>query len=254
VRTFLAAVQFLTTLPVPLRNVTEREIGRSPAFFPWVGLLVGSLVCAAYLGLSHIFPTVLGRILAYVALLFVSSAFHLDGLSDAVDGLYGRKPAETALRIMKDPHVGAMGVLALIVAAVLRLASWLSLPEEVFRRALVASPAVGHAAMVLCLTLPYARQRGLGRVFEDHRSRLDWPVALATATLSSFVLLRLPGLGALVAGIGAAIVVLVRARRSLGGFTGDICGAVSELTEIAFLLALVALSRPFLEIECPWTF
>lgn len=246
-RVFLAAVQFLTTLPVPLRDVTEREIGRSPAYFPLVGLLVGSLAWVLYSALAHVFPGLLARVVTYVALVFMSSAFHLDGLSDTVDGLYGRKPRETALRIMKDPHVGAMGVLALFLAAVLRLATWLSLPEAVFRRAVLASPVAGHAAMVLCLTLPYARTAGLGRVFEVHRSRLDWPAALVLSAALSFVLLGIPGLGGLVAGILTATLLLVRIRRSLGGFTGDVCGAVGELSEIAFLLTLVSTSRLSME-------
>jgi adenosylcobinamide-GDP ribazoletransferase len=248
VRTFLAAVQFLTTLPVPLRHATEREIGRSPAYFSLVGLLVGLLTCGAYVGLSRFFPPAIARILAYIALLFASAAFHLDGLSDTVDGLYGRKARESALRIMKDPHVGAMGVLALVAVAALRLALWVSLPDSLLRRALVASPIAGHAAMVLCLTLPYAREIGLGRVFEDYRSPWDWPVALVVSAALSFALLGFAGLGGAVAGFGAAIALLVRVRRSLGGFTGDVCGAVSELTEIAFLLTLVSISHTTVEI------
>jgi adenosylcobinamide-GDP ribazoletransferase len=250
-RTFLAAIRFLTTLPVPFRHPTERELGRSPACFPLVGFLVGSLTCGAWLGLRLLFPSTMSRLLTFVAVLCMSAAFHLDGLSDAVDGLYGRKTRDTALRIMKDPHVGAMGVLSLIVAAMLLLRAWLMLPEPILLRALIASPIAGHAAMVLCMTLPYARDTGIGRVFADHRSLWDWPRALVLSTAASFALLGIAGLAGLVAGMAAAIALLVRARRSLGGFTGDICGAVSELTEIAFLLALVSLSHSSLEIPLP---
>jgi adenosylcobinamide-GDP ribazoletransferase len=144
-----------------------------------------------------------------------------------------------------------MGVLSLIIAATLRLGSWLLLPEPILLRALIASPVAGHAAMVLCLTLPYARDTGLGRVFADHRSRWDWPRALLCSAAASFALVGLGGLAGLVAGMTAAIVLLLRAARSLGGFTGDICGAVSELTEIAFLLALVSLSHSSLETVLP---
>jgi adenosylcobinamide-GDP ribazoletransferase len=239
-RSFLAALQFLTTLPVPVRDVSDRDLGRSAAVFPLVGLFLGALGLGAYLGLSRVVPPTLARLLAYVVLLLLSSAFHLDGLSDAVDGLYGGRSRADALRIMKDPHVGAMGSLALIVVVLLKVVAGALLPEGVFRGALLAVPTAGHAAMVLCLSLPYARAAGLGGAFDRHRTSWASPVALLLAALVAAASLGLRGLLALLVAVIAAVACLVRAQRRLGGYTGDICGAVAELAEAACLVAICA--------------
>lgn len=44
--------------------------------------------------------------------LIVSGGIHLDGLVDTADALYSRRETEKKLEILKDPHVGAFGVMA----------------------------------------------------------------------------------------------------------------------------------------------
>lgn len=241
-RSLLVAVQFLTRLPVPLKDVSEREIGRSALCFPLVGLLVGGVLLGSYLLSSLAFPLTVARVLALVILILVSGAFHLDGLADTVDALYGGRDREDALRIMKDPHVGAMGVIAIGADLLLKAAVAVTLPEAAFRGALVAMPVVGHSAMVAALAWPYARPSGLGKVFADHRSPLDVVVAGVLAATVTFAALKFAGVGSLLGALVPGGVLIALAWRKIRGVTGDVCGAINEVSEIGFLITLSALA------------
>ncbi len=241
-RSLLVAVQFLTCIPVPIQGATAREIGRSATFFPLVGVLIGGVLYGAYLLLGLVFPDLVARLLTLLVLIAVSGSFHLDGLSDAVDGLYGGRTREDALRIMRDPHVGAMGVVAIVAALLLKAALFVSFSEAAFRGAILTMPVVGHAVMVAFLALPYAREEGLGRAFADHRWKGDVPLAGMLAAGVVFAVQQYAGLLALVGTCAAASVLLLLSWRKIGGVTGDVCGAANEVGETAFLLSLLALA------------
>lgn len=234
----LAAVQFLTRLPCPTGEPTERQIGRSALFFPVVGLLIGALLVGTAEVAALTFPPMVTRAIVLVMLIVVSGAFHLDGLADMVDGLYAGRDREDALRIMRDPHVGAMGVTAIGAVLLLKTAAAFSLDDDRFLAASLATPVVGRGFMVVALALPYARPDGLGAVFARHRSVLDPIVAVATMAAVCAAVLGIPGLRALAgAALGAAGTLFVAWRR-LRGVTGDVCGAVNEISETSFLVAL----------------
>lgn len=241
-RSFLIAAQFLTRVPIPLGAVTEREIGRSAIAFPIVGALAGGLLLGSYLLLGLVFPTPVARLLALVVLIVLSGAFHLDGLSDTVDGLYGGHDRESALRIMHDPHVGAMGVVAIVTILLVKAAALLSLSEEFVRGALLIMPIIGHGAMVVALALPAARPTGLGKVFAEHHSGRDLTVAVGVMTGATFGVLKVAGVCALAAALAASAVILGLAWQKIHGVTGDVCGAANEVAEGAFLLVLLAVS------------
>lgn len=241
-RSLLIAVQFLTRIPVMVEGVTEREIGRSALCFPLVGALMGGILLGTYIVLALLFPIMMARVLTLMLLVILSGAFHLDGLADTVDGLYGGKDQDDALRIMRDPHIGAMGVIAIVLTLLAKVVAAVSLPEWVFRGAIFILPMLGHGAMVLAITLPYARPSGLGRVFAEHRSAWDVTFAGLIMLSATFGILRFAGLAALGVGLAGVAVLLTLCRRKIHGITGDVCGAVNEIAETGVLVALTALA------------
>ncbi|MGA6993042.1 MAG: adenosylcobinamide-GDP ribazoletransferase [Candidatus Deferrimicrobiaceae bacterium] len=245
VKSPFAAIRFLTRIRVPVGGLTEREIGRSAAFFPVVGLLIGGLLLGLYRLFGLFFPVPVARILVLTSLVAVSGAFHLDGLADAVDGLYGGRDRDDALRIMRDPHIGAMGATAVVMVLLLKTAAAVSLSEEAFRGGLLVMPVAGRGAMVAALLLPYARDEGLGLAFARHHSRADSVAAAIMILAAAFYFLGPAGLWALLGSLAAAGVVLWIAWHRIRGVTGDVCGAVNEVVECAFLMVLLAFASPF---------
>jgi adenosylcobinamide-GDP ribazoletransferase len=233
------ALQFLTRVPLPGPAPTPRELGRSAVYFPVAGLLLGAASLGVYWGAGFLVPRTLARVLALVSQVLLSGALHLDGLADTVDGLAGGTDREEVLRIMRDPHVGALGVVAIVVVLLLKAAAVVLLPEARVARALLVAPAVGRGAMVVALRLPYAREAGVGRAFADSRLATDAIVALLLVLGLCLLSFRLLGVAALLAALGCGGGLLAIAWRKVGGVTGDVCGAVGELAETGFLVAVL---------------
>src|SRR3954468_15825082 len=109
--TFLAALKFLTTLPVPLRKPVEAEdLARGGRYFPLVGLLLGLILTLVYGLLILFLPSSLVTLLLVIALLVLTGALHFDGFLDSCDGLFGYHSTERRLEIMRDSRVGTFGV------------------------------------------------------------------------------------------------------------------------------------------------
>jgi len=240
-RRLQVAVGCLTILPFgPRGDVQERELGGSVIWFPLVGLLIGGVLVAVYtLTAQRLHPLVTGAcvLLAWITL---TGAIHLDGFGDVCDGLSGgRTPAER-LRIMKDPHIGAIAVVGVSALLLMKCALLSSLPRAAMTRALLLTPCLGRYAMVfLGTTLPYART-GPGTAAAFVRSAPPRALAAATAmTLPvAWVVLGGLGVGLAAASIVAGVAFRAAFRRTLGGVTGDALGAAGELTEVLMLFGV----------------
>src|SRR5208283_4809952 len=120
-RRFLAAMRFLTVIPFPGNwGADESSLAGSTVFFPVVGLLIGLGAAAVAACAARWLPAGPAAGLVIVALLAVSGGLHMDGLSDSADGLLSARPRERALEIMRDSHVGAMGVIAIVCVLLLK--------------------------------------------------------------------------------------------------------------------------------------
>lgn len=231
-----AAFAFLTILP--FRYPEGRAPGAAFAYFPLVGLLIGGV-----LWLAAALPWPTASIAAFVVLLLwvlLTGGLHLDGFGDACDGLLATAPPERRLEIMKDPRTGSWAVVGLVL---LLLGKWVLL-QSAPPATLVAPPVVARWAMGLAAyCFPYVRPTGMGAYF---RAGLSWRQLVVATLITGVVLagmawlvnarplflLFVPLLTTFVFGHWAA-------HRLGGGLTGDVYGAVCELTELICLAALV---------------
>jgi adenosylcobinamide-GDP ribazoletransferase len=231
-KSFLLALQFLTIIPVRIDRPAAKEFGRAIACFPIVGLLLGSVLVAAnhLLLLARLDPLASNAILI-VLLVVLTGGLHLDGLSDTADALFSGKDRARMLEIMRDPHVGAMGVLAIVSVLMLKV-SFLSAVSTPFKDAsLVLMCVVSRWSMVLSMfVFPYARTEGKAKVFIDE--------VLSVAKVTGLAVFAIAALFTCVAGL--------RIKIKIGGITGDTIGAVSELTEVMILLNIIILERIFI--------
>lgn len=234
-RGLLAAIGFLTRLPVPARVFDEAARPSQLAWYPAVGLLIGGLLsCLGWL-LSGA-PPLLAAGLLLAAWVVLTGALHLDGLADSADAwVGGLGDRERTLTIMKDPRSGPIGVTAVVLVLLLKFGALVSLPHP--SAALWLAPLLGRAVLTAAfVTTPYVRSGGLGSGLVGG-SRGACVLALVL-TVVCCLLAGWHGLRALI------VVALVFAwwrwacLRRLGGMTGDTCGALAELVEMAVLVAL----------------
>lgn len=239
-RAFACALGFLTRLPVPALELSEKDVARSAGFFAWIGWLLGGILWLGERASAPLGPR-LSALLLVVLWAFVTGAFHLDGLADTVDGLSGgRGDRARSLEIMRDSRIGAHGATALVLALSLK---WVALEEALTlgKGALWLAPVVARFGCTLLLaSFPYARSQGLGSAFVKRVGLAE--VALGTVAVvpalwavggASFVPTSV--------GLAAALALAGWARLRLGGLTGDVHGAAIEVCEIGVLLGACAL-------------
>jgi adenosylcobinamide-GDP ribazoletransferase len=238
---FFLALQFLTRIPVPLKGeVSPRMWGRSMAWFPLVGLLLGGLLWGGrWLLLQWVSPP-LAAGLTVALWVLLSGGLHLDGFIDCCDALWAALPAPRRLEVLKDVHVGAYGLLGAILLLGLK---GLALAELGVGWPLLLAPMLGRWAMVyVTVAFPYARPTGLGKMFKDAVGPREVIIGAVKALVVVLVVgwwrgLLLAALSWLVAGL----LGWWAARKLGGGITGDVYGMVCEMVELAVLLAAAAI-------------
>ena len=246
---FLAALSFLTIIPLPRRlEFSPAEVGRSLGYFPVVGIVIG-LVLAGLNWLFGLFlPPALVNGLLIVALVVISGALHLDGFIDTCDGIAGQT-VEARWRVMHDSRAGAFGIVGVFLLLLVKYLSLNSVPGNFMTVTLVLMPMVSRWAMAYAvLAYPYARPTGLGKVFKQETTRLSFIIATVTTLLVATGLVWLAGvsffyLGGLAIMLTSWVIVVTLAaylKRLFAGLTGDTYGAISEVVEVG-VLVLVSL-------------
>jgi adenosylcobinamide-GDP ribazoletransferase len=243
VRGIAAAVAFLTRIPAGrLVMLDGSDVARGAPAFPLVGAGVGALVAGVAVALMHVLPSLVA---AGVGLAFgaaVTGAMHLDALADTADALTAH--GERALAIMRDHAIGAYGATALALDLIVKTAVLASLvgARDAVGPAIAAGALSRAVPLVVAAALPPVRADGagasVGGVVSPGGTAAAAVVAVAVGLTAGPVRgLELAAVAAVLAG-GAILFY----RHWLGGVTGDLLGAATEVTETALLLAAAALA------------
>ena len=238
------ALSFLTSVPVRTDAPRPGALGRAAMWFPLVGFGLGLILAGAHLVFGWLFPPLLAAALTVAAWAALTGGLHLDGLADCCDGLLATATPERRLEIMRDPRLGAFGVIGLTLFLMLKVLAVASLPNTYLPVAfLVMATSVSRWLIVLVAQQPQARPGGTGA---DFKQGLTPPgVALAALVPLVWVVVGLlygwwPLLIAIALAHLVALIIMVVAHARLGGVTGDVFGLTVELSELVILLAVAA--------------
>ena len=237
-----SAIGFLTILPIAPRCSAE-DLAAARTWFPLVGVLLGAMLAGADLLMNGPFPLLLASALLTVALALMTRALHLDGFMDTCDALFGGFERERRLEILRDPHVGAFSVVGVISLLLIKFTAIAALPQMNRTAILILFPCLSRWGMLLVMELfPYVRSKGLGTAFLGERGK--WPLigGLGITLSAAIVLAGIPGVVLFAIASFIAWAVGSWAARLLGGITGDIYGAVNEVSEASVLVLAVVLS------------
>ncbi|HHV62055.1 MAG TPA: adenosylcobinamide-GDP ribazoletransferase [Firmicutes bacterium] len=222
------------------------RLGRSAAWFPAIGALIGCFLVLVEFAASHIFSATTCAVLVLIVQAGFTGGMHLDGFIDTADGLLSGRGRDRALEIMRDSRVGAMGVMAVSLLLMLKAALLAEMPRGLLYPSLLAMPMFGRWSMVYALCFyPYARQGpGLGKPFAEHVGGREFIIASVQAAIVALV--AFGWVRGSLAGLGVFLVtaaLTARFARQIGGVTGDTCGATNEVVEVMTLAILGAASK-----------
>lgn len=241
---FIRALQFLTRFQL-IKEVdwSLEALGRSVRFFPWAGGVIGLVLGGCAWGMVQLFGETLPMHAAAALLILLeimlTGGLHCDGFMDTMDGIFSGRSRERMLEIMKDSRVGAYGAMSFALLMLVKYSFYLDIPLYALPMASLVMPIAGRWAVVAPLVhYPYARPQGLGQGFGQYAGGLTvWASLLLT-----LILLAPLGLFAMGAGLAASLIawaVASYAAGILGGLTGDVYGAIIELSQLGALAVFV---------------
>lgn len=230
---FALAVSMLTTIPFfKIHDFNKGINGYAVMFYPLIGFILGAVLWGVYLLLAPYAPSLHVGIIIFVLWVLLTGALHLDGFSDTVDGLYVKK--KRALEVMKDSHVGGMGMI-MSVTFLIAKASSLAHFELFYLLPLIL--LLSRLNTVLAIYFyPYISQRGMGTLAKEEFTKLQMFIALFYSFL---IVLAYNKLLLFVSALLVLFVIKSFFIKRYGGFSGDIYGFTIEATELILLNILL---------------
>ncbi len=231
------AIEFLTIFRVgkSKEEIPPEDIANSIIFFPLVGILLGGVCGLVDFALRDLIVSDLVRSFFPVILLAIlSRGLHLDGVADCFDALhFALHDREKALRIMKDSTIGAFGVSALIFVIVGKILTIYALPEGFRIQSLLLIPSLSRwtSSIVARQGAPTSTE-GLGYIFTVYSPRRAFLISGAIAFALSFFLLGINGITIFILVSIFCVLLTSFFSRAFGGVTGDVFGAILELSEV----------------------
>jgi len=244
-RAVLAAFSFLTVLPVGrLIALDGKDVARGSVLFPVVGGAIGALTGAVAWTLGDDLPALLAASLAVATGAILTGALHLDGLADCADGFGARTPQDR-LRVMRDHTNGTYGGTALLLDLIIRVSALSAVvgTDDALWFSVAAGALSRAVGPILAVMLPYAQaEPGAGEALNSFPSQPRAAAVVVIAGLITFFCVDDNAAYPASLAAAAAVIGLVAwtAKKRLGGVTGDVMGACSELVELAVLTVLVA--------------
>ncbi|WP_421904552.1 adenosylcobinamide-GDP ribazoletransferase [Mameliella sp.] len=235
-------MMMLTRLPMGRLDDPAPTLAQARWSFPLVGLPLGLLAWAVLASAQAVnLPPLAAGFAVLAVLAGLTGGLHHDGFADFADGMGGHD-RERRLEIMRDSRVGSYGVIALILVTGLGASALSALPISAWAGLLLVSLTSRLAMLVLLDLMPPARHDGLGQMAATERDALPWRVWLpgGLLTLCAALIVGPASLPVLAAMVLTAAWVAWRARKLLGGQTGDVLGAAQLSSETAGWLVLAA--------------
>jgi adenosylcobinamide-GDP ribazoletransferase len=248
-RRFLLALGFFTRIPVPhYADFNEEELNHSAKYFPLIGVIVGFIGALSFVFTKLFFPHAIAIIVSMAATIYMTGAFHEDGLADSADGIGGGWGREQILTIMQDSRLGTYGAVAIFGILITKFQLLNYLPTFFVPMLLIAGHAISRlGALWIMATLNYVRVSGKAKPLATKITMLQLIIANVFGLLPFLSLIAL----LIVSRHPAKLIILFilmtmipmllvwiwwRAKllKNIEGYTGDTLGATQQLTEVMF--------------------
>ena len=224
---FALAFNMLSIVPFfKVHHFFQGINGYSAMFYPLVGAIFGVILFTLYTLLTPYLPQTHLSVLLFSLLVLLSGGLHLDGLSDTIDGFFVSK--ERSLEVMKDSHVGGMGMIFTFVFLSLKLSAFLYVDMIYIIPILLLS----RLNATLAIYFYNYMSSGVGAMI---KSELEAKHIAFALFYSSFIVFYFANFWFFVVAFGTLVLVASLLTRRLGGLNGDNYGFIIEISELVLL-------------------
>jgi adenosylcobinamide-GDP ribazoletransferase len=241
---FILMIQFFTRIPINKEiDIKDDDFARAIVYFPVVGFVIAIVNVLTYLLFAKISSGLLPIVMTVLANVLITGALHVDGLADTCDGIFSARKKERMLEIMKDSRLGTNGAVAIFFDLILRIALLSTVSETHIIKVILVTTIISKTMVAVLAFISPKRETGLGSLFVGVVSKKDMLIILLICGISCFLIL---GQGAIIIiGLNIGLIIIFRnyILSKLGVITGDILGAVNEISEITVLVIFTIMQR-----------
>ena len=238
------AISMFSIFPVGKNTWDEEATNLVMIFFPIVGGIIGVACFLASLLISNLYlPSLIKTSFIMICPLVLSGFLHVDGFMDTCDAIFSRRNIEEKRRILKDPLVGAFGVIAFGVYLVFCFSSLhtLVLENSGFEFFLFVPVLSRSLTSIFLLNLKPISSSGYGATFKKDTNKKHTFVLLIFTIISVLIGVFLLGIDGLI--ISALVIIFgvvfcFYSYRQLDGISGDLCGFIITLSELFGYLSI----------------
>jgi len=242
---FITLLSFLTRLPVKTSGNLDEEFHRSAKYFSLVGIVLGAFYIFSGVLAFKIFGSFIGALIYVSINIILTGGLHLDGLGDTFDGLYSYRDKDKVLEIMKDSRLGTNALLAILILLLFKIALADKFLSQGYYYGLFFMPVAGKISSVYaCYKGKTAKKSGMGNAFIGKVSKKDFYIALGVGILAMVVVsiitrdysIAIINISVILILMIFTLIYLNHVYKIIDGLTGDVLGAICELSEVGYLL------------------
>ena len=237
-------LSYFTLLPVRLNDSDDlRAPSVSAAMLFWLPL-GGGIIASISVLLYHLLLPIgwFGALIAAVGYMMLYGFLHTEAVMDVADALYAKHSGKDAYSIIKDPTVGAMGILWAIGVVALKLAGIVYLLTQGQERLLIVIAIISRMGLLLLFYTQTFRSTFIDMLKKGFDGRYFYGALILYGITLSFIggittWILLP--------VGLAFTWLFARSvgKKLGFLNGDVLGCTLESTEIVLLVTGAMLWR-----------
>lgn len=204
-------------------------------FLPLGGLVLGGMSVGFYLLLAHL--GYFAALIAALSYMMLYGFLHTEAIMDVVDALYAKHSAKDAYEVIKEPTVGAMGVLWAVSMLLLKIAGIIVLFMHEAFSLFLAILIVSRLGLLLLFFTQSFRSSFLTQLQESFKPKY---FIVSYLLFSSLGLLMIGWHFLLILSMGLMLSYLISytLKKNLGFINGDVLGSTLESVEILLFIAV----------------
>lgn len=249
IKSLIISFSMYSGIPMPQFEWKEENMKYMLCFFPWIGAVIGIGIFLWTMLCKHIEVGTLCYTMGGAAIpLLITGGFHVDGFMDTMDAFHSYQPKEKKLEILKDSHIGAFSVIMLALYGLIYLGAFSEIPKESGLLIVCAGFVLSRALSgITVVTFRSAKSDGLLYLFASNAQKR---IVKASLYIQGMVCIAFMLWQSLLLGGAAVLAALFtfayyhhRAKKELGGITGDTAGWFVLLCEEVIMVVVTVVGK-----------
>lgn len=247
-KSFIIAFSIYSKIPVPQFEWKEEDMKYMLCFFPWIGAVIGGCVYFwTYLcGIFNV-GTMCHTLIGVAIPLMITGGFHVDGFMDTMDAFHSYQTKEKKLEILKDSHIGAFAVIMLALYGMVYIGAFSEITDKSLLRIVCGGFFLARCfSGISVVSFPSAKKDGMLYFFASSSQKMivKWMLYLQSIVCIGFMLWQsiFAGVVVVIAAFWAFAYYYYRAKKELGGITGDTAGYCVLICEASMMIVAAVMN------------